>query len=384
MEVYLDNAATTRCSRRAIDLMEKVLLEDYGNPSSLHQMGMRAEQYIKEAKKKIAKTMKVEEKEIFFTSGGTESNNLAIIGTALANRRAGNHIITTAIEHASVAAPMEHLKELGFSVTYLKTDHNGMISRDELASAVCEETILASFIMINNEIGSVTPIAEAIEAIKEKNKNTLIHVDAIQAYGKYHIFPKRMGIDLLSASGHKIHAPKGIGFLYVKDKTKIKPLLYGGGQQRGLRSGTENVAGAAALGEAALECYENFDEKINHLYEIKEHFINGISKLDGAVVNGRSGREAAPHIVSVSLFGIRSEVMLHALEERGIYVSAGSACSSNKQSVSGTLRSIGLPQELLTSTIRFSFSADTTKEEIDYTLATVKQLLPFLRKFSRK
>ncbi|MGN0348721.1 MAG: cysteine desulfurase family protein [Roseburia sp.] len=384
MEVYLDNAATTRCSRRAIDLMEKVLLEDYGNPSSLHQMGVRAEQYIKEAKKKIAKTMKVEEKEIFFTSGGTESNNLAIIGTALANRRAGKHIITTAIEHASVAAPMEYLKELGFSITYLKTDHNGMISRDELASAVCEETILASFIMINNEIGSVTPIAEAIEAIKGKNKNTLIHVDAIQAYGKYHIFPKRMGIDLLSASGHKIHAPKGIGFLYVKDKTKIKPLLYGGGQQRGLRSGTENVAGAAALGEAALECYENFDEKINHLYEIKEHFINGISKLDGAVVNGRSGREAAPHIVSVSLFGIRSEVMLHALEERGIYVSAGSACSSNKQSVSGTLRSIGLPQELLTSTIRFSFSADTTKEEIDYTLATVKQLLPFLRKFSRK
>lgn len=383
-EVYLDNSATTRCSERAKDLMVKVLMEDYGNPSSLHMKGVEAENYIKEAKKKIAKTLKVDEKEILFTSGGTESNNTALIGAALANKRAGNHIITTSIEHASVSAVTGYLEELGFRVTYLKVDADGIISLDELREAVCEDTILVSMMMVNNEIGAVEPIEEAIKVIKEKNPNTLVHVDAIQAYGKYHIFPKKLGIDMLSVSGHKIHAPKGTGFLFIKDKTKVKPLIYGGGQQKGMRSGTENVPGVAALGEAAEEIYENFEKKIDHLYQIKQRFVEGVLKIEGVSVNGKTGRDSAPQIVSVSIDGVRSEVMLHTLEDRKIYVSAGSACSSNKPSVSHTLTNIGLKGSLLDSTIRFSFSVHTTEEEIDYALEVMNEVVPKLRRYTRK
>lgn len=383
-EVYLDNSATTRCSERAKDLMVKVLMEDYGNPSSLHMKGVEAENYIKEAKKKIVKTLKVDEKEILFTSGGTESNNTALIGAALANKRAGNHIITTSIEHASVSAVTGYLEELGFRVTYLKVDADGIISLDELREAVCEDTILVSMMMVNNEIGAVEPIEEAIKVIKEKNPNTLVHVDAIQAYGKYRIFPKKLGIDMLSVSGHKIHAPKGTGFLFIKDKTKVKPLIYGGGQQKGMRSGTENVPGVAALGEAAEEIYENFEEKIDHLYQIKQRFVEGVLKIEGVSVNGKTGRDSAPQIVSVSIDGVRSEVMLHTLEDRKIYVSAGSACSSNKPSVSHTLTNIGLKGSLLDSTIRFSFSVHTTEEEIDYALEVMNEVVPKLRRYTRK
>ena len=371
-EVYLDNSATTRCSERAKDLMVKVLMEDYGNPSSLHMKGVEAENYIKE------------EKEILFTSGGTESNNTALIGAALANKRAGNHIITTSIEHASVSAVTGYLEELGFRVTYLKVDADGIISLDELREAVCEDTILVSMMMVNNEIGAVEPIEEAIKVIKEKNPNTLVHVDAIQAYGKYRIFPKKLGIDMLSVSGHKIHAPKGTGFLFIKDKTKVKPLIYGGGQQKGMRSGTENVPGVAALGEAAEEIYENFEEKIDHLYQIKQRFVEGVLKIEGVSVNGKTGRDSAPQIVSVSIDGVRSEVMLHTLEDRKIYVSAGSACSSNKPSVSHTLTNIGLKGSLLDSTIRFSFSVHTTEEEIDYALEVMNEVVPKLRRYTRK
>ena len=383
-EVYLDNSATTRCSERAKDLMVKVLMEDYGNPSSLHMKGVEAENYIKEAKKKIAKTLKVDEKEILFTSGGTESNNTALIGAALANKRAGNHIITTSIEHASVSAVAGYLEELGFRVTYLKVDADGIISLDELREAVCEDTILVSMMMVNNEIGAVEPIEEAIKVIKEKNPNTLVHVDAIQAYGKYRIFPKKLGIDMLSVSGHKIHAPKGTGFLFIKDKTKVKPLIYGGGQQKGMRSGTENVPGVAALGEAAEEIYENFEEKIDHLYQIKQRFVEGVLKIEGVSVNGKTGRDSTPQIVSVSIDGVRSEVMLHTLEDRKIYVSAGSARSSNKPSVSHTLANIGLKGSLLDSTIRFSFSVHTTEEEIDYALEVMNEVVPKLRRYTRK
>jgi len=384
MQAYLDNSATTRCSERARDIMVKVLMEDFGNPSSLHTMGMTAEGYIKKAKEQIAKTLKAEEKEILFTSGGTESNNLALIGTALANKRAGNHIITTSIEHASVSAVAAYLEELGFHVTYLKVDKDGLISLEELKEAVCEDTILVSLMMVNNEIGAVEPIEEAVKIIKAKNPKTLVHVDAIQAYGKYRIYPKKLGIDLLSVSGHKIHAPKGTGFLYIKDKTKIKPILYGGGQQKGMRSGTENVPGAAALGAAAEEIYENFDEKIEHLYALKDRFIRGVAEIEGVTINGKTGRDSAPQIVSVSIDGVRSEVMLHSLEEKEIYVSAGSACSSNKPAPSKTLQGIGLSKAQLESTIRFSFCVNTTEEEIDYAVAALKEIVPFRRKFVRK
>jgi cysteine desulfurase len=387
MEAYLDNSATTRCSDRACQLMVDLLTKDYGNPSSLHMKGIEAERFVETAKKKIAKTLRVSEKEIIFTSGGTESNNLAIIGAAMANRRAGNHIITTSIEHASVENPMEFLKEQGFDITYLSVDENGIISLEELEEAVTEQTILVSMMQVNNEIGAIEPVAEAAELIKKKNPDTLIHVDAIQSYGKMYIYPKKLGIDMLSVSGHKIHGPKGSGFLWVKEKTKLKPLILGGGQQKGMRSGTENVPAIAGLGEAAEEIYENLDEKRAHLYGLKQRFINGIEKLEGTHVNGKTGEDSAPHIVSVSFEGIRSEVLLHSLEDRGIYVSSGSACSSNnhagKQKGSKTLRNIHLKENLLDSTLRFSFSVHTTEEEIDYALEVLGELLPVLKKYTR-
>lgn len=384
MQAYLDNSATTRCSKRATDLMVKLLTEDFGNPSSMHMKGVEAERYIKEAKEKIAKTLKIDEKEIVFTSGGTESNNMALIGAALANKRAGNHIITTSIEHASVSATMAYLEELGFKVTYLKVDADGIISLEELKEAVTDETILVSLMMVNNEMGAVEPIEEAAKVIKAKNPKTLVHVDAIQAYGKYRIYPKKIGVDLLSVSGHKIHAPKGTGFLFIRDKVKVKPLIYGGGQQKGMRSGTENVPGVAALAEAAVEVYENFDAKIDHLYALKTRFIEGLQDIDGVTVNGKTGRDSAPQIVSVSIEGVRSEVMLHTLEDRGIYVSAGSACSSNKPAVSSTLTAIGLKKNLLDSTIRFSFCVNTTEEEIDYALSVMHEVIPMLQRYTRK
>lgn len=387
MEAYLDNSATTRCSDRACQLMVDLLTKDYGNPSSLHMKGIEAERFVETAKKKIAKTLRVSEKEIIFTSGGTESNNLAIIGAAMANRRAGNHIITTSIEHASVENPMEFLKEQGFEITYLSVDENGIISLEELEEAVTEQTILVSMMQVNNEIGAIEPVAEAAELIKKKNPDTLIHVDAIQSYGKMYIYPKKLGIDMLSVSGHKIHGPKGSGFLWVKEKTKLKPLILGGGQQKGMRSGTENVPAIAGLGEAAEEIYENLDEKRAHLYGLKQRFIDGIEKLEGTHVNGKTGEDSAPHIVSVSFEGIRSEVLLHSLEDRGVYVSSGSACSSNnhagKQKGSKTLRNIHLKENLLDSTLRFSFSVHTTEEEIDYALEVLGELLPVLKKYTR-
>lgn len=387
MEAYLDNSATTRCSDRACQLMVDLLTKDYGNPSSLHMKGIEAERFVETAKKKIAKTLRVSEKEIIFTSGGTESNNLAIIGAAMANRRAGNHIITTSIEHASVENPMEFLKEQGFEITYLSVDENGIISLEELEEAVMEQTILVSMMQVNNEIGAIEPVAEAAELIKKKNPATLIHVDAIQSYGKMYIYPKKLGIDMFSVSGHKIHGPKGSGFLWVREKTKLKPLILGGGQQKGMRSGTENVPAIAGLGEAAEEIYENLDEKRAHLYGLKQRFIDGIEKLEGTHVNGKTGEDSAPHIVSVSFEGIRSEVLLHSLEDRGIYVSSGSACSSNnhagKHKGSKTLRNIHLKENLLDSTLRFSFSVHTTEEEIDYALEVLGELLPVLKKYTR-
>ncbi len=383
MEAYFDNSATTRCAQTAVDIMQKVLLEDYGNPSSLHMKGVVAENYIKTAREQIAKILKVSEKEIIFTSGGTESNNLALIGTALANQRAGKHIITTAIEHASVYNPLIFLEEQGYEVTYLPVDHEGRISLDELEAAVREDTILVSMMHVNNEIGTIEPIEEAAARVHAKNPRTLFHVDAIQSFGKLRIYPKRIGIDLLSVSGHKIHGPKGVGFLYVKDKTKIRPIIHGGGQQRDMRSGTENVPGIAGIGAAAVQLYENFDEKIDALYELREYLVAGMQALEGTTVNGAQGCAAAPHVVSVSFAGVRAEVLLHALEERQIYVSTGSACSSNHPAISGTLKAIGVAPELLDATVRFSLSVDSTREEADYVLAQLAELLPQLRRFRR-
>jgi cysteine desulfurase len=384
MEAYLDNSATTFCLPEAADLMYKLLTEDYGNPSSLHAKGVEAERYMTEARKKIAKILKVQEKEICFTSGGTESNNLAIIGAAEANKRAGMHVITTSIEHASVANPFAYLAEHGYEVSYLSVNEYGEISTEELQRTLRPDTILVSLMQVNNEIGAVEPIEEAGRIIKANNPNTVFHVDAIQSFGKMRIYPNKMNIDLLSVSGHKIHGPKGSGFLFIKDRTKIKPLIYGGGQQKGMRSGTENVPAIAGLGVSAEAVYTDFDRKVEHLYALREHFIDGVTAIDGVSVNGRKDKNAAPHIVSVSIEGVRAEVMLHTLEDKQIYVSAGSACSSNKPSVSRTLKSIGLKDSLLDSTIRFSFCAETTIEEIDYALKVMSQVIPMLQRYTRK
>ena len=383
MEAYLDNSATTRCCEEAAQLVVKLLTEDYGNPSSLHNKGVIAENYMNDARKKIAKTLKVQEKEICFTSGGTESNNLAIIGVAEANKRSGKHVITTSIEHPSVSATMAYLEEHGYEVTYLPVDAYGVISLDDLKAAIRPDTILVSLMQVNNEIGAVEPITEAGALIKQCNPQTLFHVDAIQSYGKMRIYPAKMHVDLLSVSGHKIHGPKGSGFLYIKDKTKIHPLLNGGGQQRGMRSGTENVPAIAGLGVAAERIYTGFEEKIDRMYTLREHFIEEATRIPGVHVNGHTDRSNAPHIVSVSTEGVRAEVLLHALEDKEIYVSAGSACSSNKPSVSHTLKSIGLKPEFLDATIRFSFCVETTEEEIDYAVKEMAALVPMLQKYTR-
>lgn len=386
MEAYLDNASTTRPLESVRSIMKETLDVCYGNPSSMHTKGIEAEQYIKNAKEIIASTLKVEQKEIVFTSGGTESNNMALIGCAIANQRQGKHIITTKIEHPSVHNPVIFLEEQGYEVTYLSVDKNGYVDLEELKSSIRPDTILVSVMYVNNEIGTCEKIGEISRIIKEKNEKTLFHVDAIQAYGKYRIFPKKLGIDLLSISGHKLHGPKGIGVLYIRDKVKIKPIIHGGGQQNNMRSGTENVPGIAGIGKAAEEIYKDHKEKIEHLYQLKEHFIKEVKKIDGVTVNGVTDipvRETAPHIVSVSFAGIRSEVLLHALEERNVYVSSGSACASNHPQLSGTLMAIGVKKELLDSTLRFSFSVGTTVEEIDYALQVLNELLPMLRRFTR-
>lgn len=387
MEVYLDNSATTRVFPEVAELMTKIMCEDYGNPSSLHMKGVAAEQYIRYAKETLAKLLKVNEKEILFTSGGTESDNLALIGCALANRRRGNHLITTQVEHPAILKTMQYLESIGYQVTYLPVDKCGRICLEDLHRAITPQTILVSIMHTNNEVGARQPIEEAGALIKRMNPAILFHVDAVQGFGKARIYPKKMNIDLMSVSGHKIHGPKGVGFLYINEKVKIQPIVYGGGQQQNLRSGTENVPGVAGLAKAAEMMYAQMDEDVSRLYHLKTMFIDGIKKLDDIQVNGLldgSIEGTAPHIVSVSFKGVRSEVLLHALEDKGIYVSAGSACSAHKPQPSATLKAMRIDKDLLSSTIRFSFSVYTTEEEINYTLQQMYDMIPMLRRYTRK
>ena len=384
MEAYFDNSATTKVLDCVKDAVVDAMCVNYGNAAAKHRKGVEAENLISEAKKAIADTLKVQEKEILFTSGGTESNNTALIGTALANRRAGKHLITTGVEHPSIYNTMSFLEEMGFEVTYLPVDHLGHISLEDLEKAIREDTILVSVMYVNNEVGAVEPIEAISQCIKKKNPKTLFHVDAIQAYGKYKIRPKKQGIDLLSVSGHKIHAPKGVGFLYIRDGVKIRPILFGGGQQKGMRSGTENVPGCVGLGVAAREAYKDFDARIEKLYTLREHLIAGLKPLGGVTINGSEDRTNAPQIVSASFEGVRSEVLLHALEDKGVYVSSGSACSSNHPGISGTLKGIGVKKELLDSTIRFSLGDLNTEEEVNYAIGVLGELLPVLRRYQMK
>lgn len=383
MEAYFDNSASTQVLDSVRDIVVRTMSQDYGNASAKHRKGMEAERYIREARAVIADTLKVQEKEILFTSGGSESNNMALIGTALANPRLGKHIISTAIEHPSVYNPLGYLESLGYEITFLPVDGDGHIRPEELQAAIRPDTVLVSVMYVNNEIGAVEPIEEISRIVKAANPQTIFHADAIQAYGKFRIRPKKQGIDLLSVSGHKIHGPKGVGFLYIRDGVKVKPLIYGGGQQGGMRSGTENVPGVAGLGAAAREMYEHFDEHVRRITELKDYMTDRLGELTDVQINSKKGADSAPQIVSASFGGVRSEVLLHALEDKGIYVSSGSACSSHHPGVSGSLKGIGLPPKYLDGTIRISFGVFNTKEEVDYCIDTLKELLPVLRRYKR-
>ena len=356
MEIYFDNSATTRVSDAALALVLRTMQEDYGNPSSRHKKGVQAERYVRTAASQIARTLKVQEKEILFTSGGTESDNLALIGCALANQRSGKHMITTAIEHPAVYEALLFLESMGFEITVLPVDSKGHISLSRLSEAIRNDTILVSVMHVNNEIGAVEPVEEIAGTIRKRNPNTLFHVDAIQSYGKYRIYPKRIGVDLLSVSGHKSHGPRGVGFLYADSRVKLKAISFGGGQQNGMRSGTLNVPGIAGLGAAAEECYRKLEENVRHMATLKDGLIDALTALPGVTVNSGRGMESAPHILSVSVDGVRAEVLLHALEERQIYVSSGSACS---------------------------FCETNTGEEAALFVQAMRELLPELRKFTR-
>ncbi len=384
MEAYLDNAATTKCFDEVCQTMIHIYQNDYGNPSSLHMVGIKAEKHLKEAQNTLASILKVAPGEIIFTSGGTEADNLAIIGTAMAAKRTGNHLITTKMEHPAVLRSMEYLESNGFLVTYLSVDAQGYISMEELQNAITKETILVSIMHTNNEIGTVQSIAKIGAAIKEKNPQTLFHVDAVQGFGKDQIAPRRMNVDLLSVSGHKIHGPKGVGFLYCKEGTRIQPIILGGGQQKNRRSGTENVPAISGMAIAAQMVYETFDEDMKKLRALKAHFIEGLENVEDLLINSPLDGKEAPNIVSISIKDIRSEVLLHALEDKGIYISSGSACASNKPANSETLKAIQTKPWQWESTVRFSFSIFTTMEEIDYTLKVMYDMIPMLRKYTRR
>lgn len=383
MEAYFDNSATTRCYKEVADIVVKTMTEDFGNPSAMHLKGVEAEKYVRESAQTLARLLKVNEKEIIFTSGGTESNNLALFGGAEANKRMGNHIITTAVEHAAVGQPVERLEQMGYEVTIVPVDERGVVRLDALEKALREDTILVSTMYVNNEVGAVMPVEEIARLVHEKSPKAFYHVDAIQAFGKYRIYPKKLGIDMLSVSSHKIIGPKGVGFLYINDKVRVQPQILGGGQQAGMRSGTDNVPGIAGLGVAAKMVYTDFEEKIKHMYQLKEHLAEGFLKLPDVRLNGMELWEGAPQILSASFMGVRSEVLLHTLEDRGIYVSAGSACSSHKRKAAGTLSAMGMEAAQRESTLRFSFSEENTFEEVDYCLEVLGQVLPMLRRYSR-
>lgn len=384
-EIYLDNASTTRPSAPVRAAMMDCLESCWGNPSSLHHKGVEAEIILRKSAEAVAELLKVKAKEIYFTSGGTESNNWAILGAARARKRQGQHVITSVIEHPSVSATFDQLREEGFEVTVLPVDDKGLIDPYHLGQAIRPDTVLVSLMAVNNEIGSIQPIADCGEMIRRNSSLAAFHVDAVQAFGKLPLSPKNWGVDLLTGSAHKIYGPKGCGFLYIAEGTRILPLIQGGGQQKELRSGTENMPGIAGLGEAARQALAHFGSNRAGMYELRHLFCQGLQGIEGVSINGpERDEEVAPHVISVTFQDVRSEVLLHALEEKGIYASAGSACSSHKREISPVLKAIGLDRQRAESTLRFSLSIESTEAEIQETLRVLGEILPQLRRFVRK
>jgi len=381
-EIYLDNSSTTKVLEEAAQAVFDAMTINFGNPSSLHRKGIEAEKIMKQARENIARVLGVSPGEIYFTSGGTESNNWAIKGAASALRRRGNHLVTTTIEHPSVLEAFAALEEEGFSVTYLKVDSEAVIDLKELEAAIRPDTILVSIMYVNNEVGSIQPIGEAAQIIKSRS-NALFHVDGVQAFGKIPLISNLEGIDLLSISCHKIYGPKGIGALFIRDKVTINPLLHGGGQEAGQRSGTENLPGIAGFGVAANICLEKMSEWQGLMTQLKQRLMRGIlDNIPDTVLNGPAS--GAPHILNISFLGTRGEILLHALEAKNIYVSTGSACSSRKSAKSHVLKAMAKSQEEQDGAIRFSLSPFISEEDIDYTIEILAKEVREIRKFVRR
>ncbi|HEY9058943.1 MAG TPA: cysteine desulfurase family protein [Pseudobacteroides sp.] len=381
-EIFLDNSSTTKPYDEVVELMGVISKEVYGNPSSLHKKGIEAEREIKKSRQVIADSLRVNSNEIYFTSGGTESNNLAITGYLFGNPRKGKHIITSSIEHPSVMEIYQHLESSGYTVDFLSVDSNGLVDMGELKSKITGETALISIILVNNEVGAIQPIDEIIKIKDSINKNAVIHVDAVQAYGKMDIFPKSVGIDMISMSAHKIHGPKGSGALYVNKSIRLNPLFLGGGQESLLRSGTENVPGICGFGKAVEITFKNMKENYKAVDALKGSFIMEIQKNieDFRII---SSENSSPYILNVAFGGIKSEVLLHHLEEKNIYVSTGSACSSRKKIHSRVLKAMGVPAKYIDGAIRISLSAFNTDDQVITAANAIKEILPRIRKTSR-
>ena len=385
MEVYFDSAATGKVLPEAVETMVKAMTEVYGNPSSASILGIEAGNVLKKSQEDIARIINAEPSEIYFTSGGTEGDNWAIFGTAYGYKRSGKHIITTNTEHPAINLPLEALKEEGFEIEKIGVDEKGYIDIEELKSKIRKDTILVSVILANNETGTVQDIEKIGQAVKEANNDTLLHADAVQAFGKMKIDVKNSKIDMLSASGHKFGAPRGTGIFYMKKGLKVKPLMYGGGQQLNQRPGTENVAGAAAIAKAAEVCYKNLEENNEKIREIKKYIADRVlTEIPNTFINGDSIEKASPYVLNIGFMGLRSEVLLHALEAEGIYVSAGSACNSKKKVRSSVLSAMGKSDEEIEGSIRLSFSKFNTMEEAEYAVEKLKEQVALLRRFNRK
>lgn len=379
MQIYLDNSATTKPYKEVVEKMIFALENDYANPSSLHKKGLEVEKNIKKIREDIARTLGVKEKEIYFTSGGTESNN-SIIRGVLDKRK--NHIITTKIEHPSVLDTIKTLEKEGIEVTYLDVDSEGKIDIDSLKSSIKENTILVSVMHVNNEVGSIQPINEVGKYLKTLKEKVYFHVDAVQSFGKINFKPSKYNIDFMSVSGHKIHGPKGIGFMYIKESSKVKPLFTGGGQEFGFRSGTENIPGIYGLGEAIRITNENLDKNIQKIDSLKNLLKSEIlNNIENVKIN--SPEDGVCHILNVSFLGVKGEVLLHYLEQKDIYVSTGSACSSKKKG-SHVLNAMNLSKDEIEGTIRFSLSCFNTEEEILETIKVLKSSVEDLRFIIKK
>ena len=361
--IYFDNSATTRPYKEVVDLVAKLSYEEFGNPASLHSFGMRAERILEQSRKQLADTLKADPEEIVFTSGGTEAVNLAIKGSAEALKRSGKHVLSTPIEHPAALESLNVLENMGYEVEMLSVDDKGMIDTGELKKKLRKDTILVNIMMVNNETGVIQPVTEAGHIIKSSNPNTVFHVDAVQAYGKLPIDTRSLRADIMSFSAHKIHGPRGVGMMYLRHGTKIRPIMSGGGQEKQFRSGTVNVPGIAGFACAAVKKTEQMDQDNQTIKRIREKLIDELKQMMPDKIRINSPEDGLPGILSISFSSVKSEVILHALELSEIYVSSGSACSAKKNSISHVIKAMNIPAPWSDGTIRFSFSGDNREEE---------------------